>query len=158
MPHVGKNIIHCFLTGSVIRHFTSKSTVGYLSKILCDNASQNVFVDNVSQYDTQLQLVASLVAIPTCKPTIGNKTQRAMIMELMIPDVTFVTFTDATISKHFICRSMELNLKTRCSSASVRLSKIEFCCTSCLFSSHSASLQCCATCHLPSKYMSHNHA
>jgi hypothetical protein len=65
----------------------------------------------VSQYNIQLQPAASLVAIPTCKPTIGNKSRRAMITELMILDVTFITFMDATISEHFICGLMEPNLK-----------------------------------------------
>ena len=122
----GKNTIHSFVTGLVIRHFTSKSTIGYLSSITRGNASLNVCDDSVSRYDTQLQPAASLVAIPTCKPTIGNKSRRAIITEVITPGVTFVTFTDATISEHFICGSIELNLNTRCSWASGRLSRIEF--------------------------------
>ncbi len=71
-------------------------------------------------------MAALLVAIPMTKPTIGSKSLRDIITEVMIPDVTFFTFTDATISEHFTPGSMELNLNTRCSSASRRLSIMEF--------------------------------
>jgi hypothetical protein len=69
---------------------------------------------------------ASLVAIPTFKPNIGNRSQRVIITEVITPDATFITFTDTTISEHFTCRSIELNLKMRFSSARGRFSKIEF--------------------------------
>jgi hypothetical protein len=73
-----------------------------------------------------LQLAALLVAIPTSKLIIGNKSQRAIITEVISPDITFITFTDTTISEHINCGSIELNLKMRYSSARERLSKIEF--------------------------------
>jgi hypothetical protein len=140
----GKNTIHCFEKGFVINYFTSKSTVGYLSKISHGNASGNVCVDRVSQNDTQLQPTASLVAIPISKSTIGNKSHKDIIIAVIIKDVTFATFTDATISEHFIPGSIELNLNTRCSSASRRLSKMEFCWTAEVgeFSHSSSSLDC----------------
>ncbi len=116
----GKKIIHCLVTGLTIKHFSLKLTSEYFSSSITSRgkASQNVCIDSVSLYDTQLQPVSSLVAIPTSKLTIGNKSRRAIITEVITLDVTFVTFTDATISEHFTLGSIELNLNTRCSSAS----------------------------------------
>jgi hypothetical protein len=94
----GKKTIHCFEKGFVIKHLTSKSTLEYLFKISHGNASRNVCVDRVSRNDTQLQPAASLVAIPISKPTIGNKSRKDIIIAVIIEDVTFATFTDATIS------------------------------------------------------------
>jgi superfamily II DNA/RNA helicase len=71
----------------------------------------------------------SLVAIPISKPTIGNESRKDIIIAVIIKDVTVATFTDATISEHFTPGSIELNLNTRCSSTSKRLSKMEFCWT-----------------------------
>ena len=72
-----------------------------------------ICIDRVSRYKTQLQPAASLVAIPTSRPNIGNKLRSAIITEVITPDVTLVTFTDATISEHFTFGSIELNLKMR---------------------------------------------
>ncbi len=114
--------------------------MGYSSSISCGNASWNVWDDSLLWYGTQLQLSASLVVILISKPTIGNKSQRAIITEVLMPGITFVTFMEATISKHYTCVLIELNLNTRWSWASWRLSKIEFCCatslSSCTFLSH----------------------
>ncbi len=76
-----------------------------------------VSTDSVLRYVNQLQLAASLIAIPSSKPAIGNKSRRAIITEVIPLDVTFVTFTDATISENFTRWSIELNLKMRCFAA-----------------------------------------
>ena len=82
------------VTGLVFNHFRSISTSVYFSSIISHGkASWNVCVGSVSQYNTQLQPAASLIAIPTSKPTIGNKSRRAIITEVITPDVTFVLNT-----------------------------------------------------------------
>jgi hypothetical protein len=56
----GKNTIHCFEKGFVIKHFTSKSTLEYLFKISHGNASQNECVDSEVDVVCLLSLVLLL--------------------------------------------------------------------------------------------------
>jgi hypothetical protein len=105
------NMNHCFVTGSFIRHLTSKSALGYFLRNFHGKASWNVFVNKVSQYDVQFHAAASNVAIPISKPNIGKASQSAIIIDVMTAEETPFTFTDSTVSKHLMPGSIMLNLK-----------------------------------------------
>ncbi len=118
------NMIQCFITGCLAKHLTSKLIAGYLSISCWGNALQKVCVAKPWN-KTQLQPASSDVAIPTSKPNIGNVSINSIIIEVMIAGVTLFIFIDATTLEYLMVGSMMLYLNTRCSSASIRLFRID---------------------------------